>query len=127
MNGIERVGNKLPHPITLFFILAVLVVVLSAVLSALGVSATGDLINTSTNTMEEQTVTVVSLMTREGIVHMLTNAVTIFTSYAPLGMVLVAMLGVGIAESSGFIAAIPAQIRSIGSCMPMTPVEATST
>lgn len=122
LNGIERVGNKLPHPITLFFILAVLVVVLSAVLSALGVSATGDLINTSTNTMEEQTVTVVSLMTREGIVHMLTNAVTIFTSYAPLGMVLVAMLGVGIAESSGFIAAVTKRIVAVTPRSLITPV-----
>ena len=45
LNGIERVGNKLPHPITLFAILVLLVIAVSAVCSAMGVSATGELGN----------------------------------------------------------------------------------
>ena len=84
LNGIERIGNKLhcgeielPHPITLFFILAVFVVALSALLSAMGVSATGDLV--SNGKMQETTVTAQSLLTREGIVFMLTKAEDNFT------------------------------------------------
>lgn len=101
LNTIERVGNKLPHPIALFALFAALTVVLSAVCAAFGVSATGELI--MNGELQETTVTAVSLLTGEGIKYMLTNAVSNFTNYAPLGMVLVAMLGVGVAEQSGLI------------------------
>ncbi len=104
LNGIETIGNKLPHPIALFAGLAAAIVVLSAICAALGVSATGELI--SGGELKETTVTAVSLLTKDGIVYMLTNAVNNFTTYAPLGMVLVAMLGVGVAEQSGLINAL---------------------
>ncbi len=101
LNTIERVGNKLPHPIALFALFAALTVVLSAVCAAFGVSATGALI--SGGELQETTVTAVSLLTGEGIRYMLTHAVSNFTNYAPLGMVLVSMLGIGVAEQSGLI------------------------
>ena len=101
LNGIETIGNRLPHPIALFAIFTLAVVVISAICSMLGVSATGELI--VDGELKETTVTVVSLLSKEGITYMLKNVVTNFTSYAPLGVVLVAMLGVGIAEQSGLI------------------------
>lgn len=104
LNGIEAIGNRLPHPIALFAGLAGAIVLISAICAALGVSATGELI--SDGTLQEETVSAVSLLTKEGIAYMLTNAVNNFTSYAPLGMVLVAMLGVGVAEQSGLINAL---------------------
>lgn len=109
LNGIEAVGNKLPHPIALFAALAGIIVVISAICSALGVSATGELIvklEDDTSALQETTVSTVSLLTKEGLTYMLTNAVNNFTTYAPLGMVLVAMLGVGVAEQSGLINAL---------------------
>ena len=104
LNGIERVGNGLPNPIALFAIFALAIVVISAICSAMNVSATGMLI--SGGELKETTVTVVSLLTREGLQYMFTGAVNNFTTYAPLGMVLVAMLGVGVAEQSGMINAL---------------------
>lgn len=101
LNGIERVGNGLPHPITLFAIFALAIVVISAICAALGVSATGNLV--SGGQLQETTVTAVSLLTKDGLEYMFTSAVSNFTTYAPLGMVLVAMLGVGVAEKSGMI------------------------
>ena len=101
LNGIERVGNALPHPITLFALLALAVVVLSAVCAVAGVSATGELV--VGGELTETTVEAVSLLTGEGLRYIFTSAVTNFTTYAPLGMVLVAMLGVGVAEQSGLI------------------------
>lgn len=101
LNGIEAIGNRLPHPIALFAFFALAVVVISAICSALGVSATGELI--SDGKLQETTVSSVSLLTKEGLTYMLTHAVTNFTTYAPLGMVLAAMLGVGVAEQSGLI------------------------
>jgi len=101
LNGIERVGNRLPHPVALFAILSLAIVIISAVCAALGVSATGELV--SNGKLQETTVSVVSLLTKDGLAYMFTSAVNNFTSYAPLGMVLVAMLGVGVAEQSGLI------------------------
>lgn len=101
LNGIEAIGNRLPHPIALFAALTGAIVIISAICSALGVSATGELI--SNGELQTTTVTAVSLLTKDGLTYMLTNAVDNFTSYAPLGMVLVAMLGVGVAEQSGLI------------------------
>ena len=101
LNSIERVGNALPHPVTLFAIFALAIVVISALCAALGVSATGNLV--SGGELKETTVTAVSLLTKEGLQYIFTSAVNNFTTYAPLGMVLVAMLGVGVAEKSGMI------------------------
>ena len=101
LSGIETIGNRLPHPIALFSALAVIVVIISAICSMLGVSATGELI--VDGKLQETTVTAVSLLSKDGLTYMLTNVISNFTSYAPLGVVLVAMLGVGVAEQSGLI------------------------
>ncbi len=104
LSAIERVGNALPHPITLFALLTLAVVVISALCAAVGLSVTGELIVNGEVT--ETTVEAVSLLTGEGLAYIFTSAVTNFTTYAPLGMVLVAMLGVGVAEQSGLIGAV---------------------
>ncbi len=104
LNVIERAGNRLPHPITLFAIFSVTVIILSAILQLFDISAVGELI--VGGKLQEIRVSVVSLLTKEGITYMLTHAVSNFTSYAPLGMTLTAMLGVGVAEQSGLIHAL---------------------
>ncbi len=94
---VEKGGNALPHPATLFAILALLVVFLSWLATQLGVSAphptTGEII------------TPVNLMTVEGLQRILASLVTNFTSFAPLGTVLVSLIGIGVAEHSGLIGA----------------------
>jgi aminobenzoyl-glutamate transport protein len=92
---IERVGNALPHPGTLFALMALLVVVVS------GITAQFDLVVTHPGTGEE--IRPVNLMSIAGLHRILTSMVTNFTGFAPLGTVLVAMLGIGIAEGSGLI------------------------
>ncbi|MGL5973336.1 MAG: AbgT family transporter [Oscillospiraceae bacterium] len=122
LNGIETVGNKLPHPVTLFAIFSLIIIVLSAILSAMGVSATGELINTATKELETKTVEIISLLSREGISYILVSTVKNFTSFAPLGMVLVAMLGVGVAEKSGYISGLLRGAVSITPKNIITPV-----
>lgn len=94
---IERGGNALPHPATLFLGMAILVVVGSDLAARAGWSA----VHPSTGAV----IAPVSLLTRPGLHRMLTDLVKNFTSFAPLGTVLVALLGIGIAESSGLIGA----------------------
>ena len=120
LNGIERVGNSLPHPVILFAIFALAIVVISAVCAAMGVSATGELI--SGGELKETTVSVVSLLTKDGLAYMFTNAVSNFTTYAPLGMVLVAMLGVGVAEQSGMINSLLKQAVKVTPAKLLTPM-----
>jgi aminobenzoyl-glutamate transport protein len=93
---VEKVGNLLPHPATLFVIFAALTVVLSWVFSLTDISVvkpgTDDIIRPF------------NLLSVEGVQMMLMGLVKNFTGFAPLGTVLVALLGIGIAESSGLIA-----------------------
>ena len=98
LNRVERVGNALPHPATLFAIFAVLTLIISAVAVALGWEA----VHPATDEIIEP----VNLLTVEGLHRILTQMVHNTTSFAPLGIVLVAMLGIGIAESSGLIGAL---------------------
>lgn len=85
LGGIERAGNRLPHPITLFALFTLGIILVSALCALLGVSATGELINSKTLELETQTVTAVSLLSKEGVVYMLTSMVSNFTSFAPWG------------------------------------------
>lgn len=122
LNGIETVGNKLPHPITMFAILAGAIVLISGICAALGVSATGEMIDGKTMEVTEQTIEAVSLMNREGLAYMLTHMVSNFTEFAPLGVVLVTMLGVGCAEGSGYLPALIKKAVSVTPAAVVTPM-----
>lgn len=105
LDVVETVGNKLPHPVTLFVIFSLAVIVISAIAAARDVTVVFDRINTATGETELAEITAVSLLTVEGIRRIFAEAVTNFTSFAPLGTVLVAMLGVGVAEGTGLVQA----------------------
>jgi aminobenzoyl-glutamate transport protein len=95
LGAVERVGNLLPHPGALFAYFALGIILLSGLISLFGVAA----IHPGTG----ETIEVYNLMTRRGLHMIMTGMVTNFTSFAPLGTVLVALLGIGIAEASGLM------------------------
>ena len=97
LTAVERGGNALPHPATLFAILAGVVIVLS------GIAATTNLEVVHPGTGE--IIQPVSLLTAPGLHRILVEMVTNFTNFAPLGTVLVSMLGIGVMEASGLISA----------------------
>lgn len=92
---IERLGNKLPDPFVLFIVLALIVIGLSAVANALGASAEHP------QTGDDEAVR--SLLSGEGIQFMLTSMLENFTGFAPLGLVLGIMLGIGLVEQVGYL------------------------
>lgn len=94
---IERVGNLLPNPSTLFALLALLVVLLSWMFNQMGVS----IIHPATG----QTVQVVSLLNIEGLQRMLLNMVPNFVGFPPLGTVLACLIGIAVAERTGLVTA----------------------
>lgn len=106
IGGIEKVGNKLPSPFMLFVYLIVIVMVLSFVLSKLGVSVTYLAAGKDGAEVSEKTVEVVNLLDKSELQYTLSNFVHIFASFPPLGLVLVMMMGIGFVEQTGFINAI---------------------
>ncbi|MGI9013637.1 MAG: AbgT family transporter [Phycisphaerales bacterium] len=128
---IEKVGNRLPDPATLFLIGTIIVFLLSAVAAAGDWSVQPRLpkpvmesITAADGTTTEQPVldaegspelewvaegdplSARNLLSSEGIFWLLKNLVTNFTAFPPLGVVLVGMLGIGVAERTGLLAAL---------------------
>ncbi len=95
LNFIEKTGNALPHPATLFAICAGLVLLASAIGSYLEWSVV--------HPATKEVVKVNNLLTIQGLHRIMVELVPNFTSFAPLGIVLVAMLGIGVSEHSGLI------------------------
>ncbi len=131
LDGIERVGNKVPHPVLMFSYLIIGVIVLSAILSLLGVSVTEliavpvpeeitpdfyedvseyGLSGLGTQDVEfeikEQTIAIKSLLTVDGIRFLFSSFVTNFQGFGALAVTLIAMMGAGTAEVAGLIAAL---------------------
>jgi aminobenzoyl-glutamate transport protein len=95
LTAIEKIGNALPHPATLFAIFAFGLIVLSWIASKLAI--------TVINPMDGSSVVPINLISKQGLHWILENTIENFTGFAPLGTVLVAMLGIGVAEKSGLI------------------------
>ena len=95
LDGVEKVGNKLPHPFIMFVALAVGVIVLSAIFAALKV----EVLHPST----AKPVVIESLVSKDGILYMFKNLIKNFVGFAPLGLVLTMMLGIGLAEQVGLM------------------------
>jgi aminobenzoyl-glutamate transport protein len=95
LNVVERAGNVVPNPAILFIALAAVVVIASAIVSNAGI--------TVLHPANGEAIRAVNLLSVEGLHRILTGLVTNFTSFAPLGTVLTALLGLAVAEASGLI------------------------
>ncbi|NLY66057.1 MAG: AbgT family transporter [Tissierellia bacterium] len=113
LNKIEYIGNKLPDPATLFLILSLITIIASYFLAKAGVSVTYEGYNAETGKIEEITVEAVNLLSPDGIRYMVTNVVNNFTSFFPLGTVFTIILGVGVAEGTGFMEALMRKIVAV--------------
>lgn len=105
LDFVEWMGNLLPHPVTLFAIFAFGVILLSGLADYLGWTAVDPRPQGAAGRAPDGIIEPVSLLNGEGLRRIVSNLVTNFTSFAPLGVVLVALLGVGVAERSGLISA----------------------
>ena len=133
LNTIERIGDKVPHPAIIFLALCAIVILLSAALAAVGVSVTydavepapvetevhydGGTVEPSYETPAEapdatdyetrtETTEVESLLSADGLRFIFTSSISNFNNFGVVGVILVAMVGVGVAEEAGLIAAL---------------------
>ncbi len=133
LDGIEKIGNKVPHPAMIFLGLCALVIVLSAILAAFDVSVTYDAAEPAAVPVHEvyeggtdypsieappasnydhpyeihqETTSIESLLDGDGVRFIFTSATTNFTNFGVVAVILVAMVGVGLAEEAGLIGAL---------------------
>lgn len=102
---IEVIGNKLPHPFWLFVYLSIIIVVLSFFLSKAGVSVTYMAAGRGDEAAKEATVTAINLMSYDAMRAFFANFVKTYVNFAPLGLIMVMTLGIGLLEQSGLISA----------------------
>jgi aminobenzoyl-glutamate transport protein len=106
LDTVEKVGNAVPHPAVIFVILIGIVIVLSHILYLLGASVTYESLNPDTNAVETTTTAAQSLLTGEGLRFMFEGVVENLMSFNAIGVIIVAMLGVGVADEAGLIGAL---------------------
>src|SRR5262245_9907808 len=135
LDVVEQVGNKVPHPVIIFLILIAIVMVLSAVLEMAGTSVSTEVIVPTTPPgekasaydeaaydtgmkvayrsldeksykVETRTVKAKSLLTADGIRFIYASLIPSFMGFTAVGLMIVAMVGAGVAEESGLVKAL---------------------
>jgi aminobenzoyl-glutamate transport protein len=131
LDGIEKAGNKVPHPVLMFVYLILLVIALSVVLDLLNVSVTEEVLvpaeevveleypggttapivvpdeeGETTYIVEEVDVAIRSLLTVDGLRFIFTSFVSNFAGFSVVAVIFVAMIGVGVAEEAGLMGAL---------------------
>jgi aminobenzoyl-glutamate transport protein len=114
LGTVERIGNKLPDPAVLFIALLFIVWILSWLLSYV----TFDVIDPRSG----EALTIQNLLTGSSFTEFLSVMVTNFSHFHPVGVVLVAMLGIGVAEHTGFINAAIRSLLNITPAKLLTPM-----
>lgn len=97
LNVVEKVGNKLPDPVSIFLVLCGVVLITSYIVGSKGVTV----IHPGTG----EKITAVNLLTKEQLQILLGSIVSNFQGFAPLGLVLVTMIGAGVCDKSGLMVA----------------------
>ena len=106
LDAVERAGNSVPHPVVIFLILIAVVMVLSHILYLLGANVSYQVINPETDKVESAKTVANSLLTVDGIRHIYTRLVPNFLGFSAVGLLIVAMIGVGVAEEAGLVNAL---------------------
>jgi aminobenzoyl-glutamate transport protein len=114
LNFVERAGNRLPDPVTIFVILITAVVTISVLAAGAGLE--------STHPVTGDTIAAQSLLSGDNIRRLLTEFTSIFVNFPPLGLVLVVMIGAGVAERTGLFGA---GLRALVGWVPNTLLTAT--
>lgn len=114
LDAVERVGNRLPDPAVLFLILMLAVWAISALLSTMTFA--------EIDPRNGEPLVIRNLLAGTNFTGFMAAMVNTFVTFAPLGVVLVAMLGLGVAEHTGFINAGLRAILAVTPRMLLTPV-----
>ena len=122
LDVVERVGNGLPHPTTMFIIFTLILIAVSYVAAKMGVKVSYETYDNATKSLVTKETAVVNLLSPNSIRFMYTSVISNFTSFIALGTVFTIIMGVGVADGSGFMAAV---LKKIVAVTPRKAVTAT--
>ena len=91
------------HPALLLFVLTIIIMVISSVGSILNLETTYYNVNSVTGELESQVVTINNLFNRTGLQYLFSSMLSNFINFAPLGTLILGLMGVGVAYKSGFL------------------------
>lgn len=100
---LKKVKNVRLHPALVFLILTLIVMVISSVGHFFNLETSYYTVNSATGNIDSQVVTINSLFNRTGLQYLISNLLTNFTSFIPLGTLIVGLMGIGVAYKSGFL------------------------
>ena len=106
LDMVERVGNRVPHPVVIFVYLIGFIILLSTLLSVFGAQVSFQAYNPATHAIEPTTTEARSLLTIAGIRFMYSGVVQNFMNFNAVGVIIIAMVGVGVAEEAGLVKAL---------------------
>lgn len=122
LDVVERVGNGLPHPTTMFIIFTLILIAVSYITAKMGVKVSYETYDSATKSLVNKETAVVNLLSPDSIRFMYTSVINNFTSFIALGTVFTIIMGVGVADGSGFMAAV---LKKIVAVTPRRAVTAT--
>lgn len=102
--SVERIGNKIPHPMYLFLYLTVILIVVSAICAAVGVSVTYNVTN-SEGQLVEKTAKAVNMLSPEGFMGLISGLLNNYKNMPTLALVIMLGIGMAVSEQSGFLSA----------------------
>jgi len=91
------------HPALVFLILTIVIMIISSIGSIFNLEANYYVVNEITGDLTTQVVTINNLFNRTGIQYLISNMMNNFLEFAPLGNLIVGLLGIGVAYKSGFL------------------------
>ena len=109
----KKINHIRLHPALIFLILTIIVMVISSVGSILNLESSYYTVNEISGELETQVVHINNLFNRTGIQYLISNLLTNFTSFTPLGTLILGLMGIGVAYKSGFLNTLNKMIESI--------------
>lgn len=113
LDKVEKIGNGLPHPTTMFIIFTLVLIIISWLAAKAGLKVSYETFDTTTNTLITKETAAINLLSPNSIRFMYTSIINNFTSFIALGTVFTIIMGVGVADGSGFMEAVLKKIVAI--------------
>ncbi|WP_300331511.1 AbgT family transporter [Fusobacterium sp.] len=113
LDVVEKVGNGLPHPTTMFILFTIILMVISYITAKMGVKVSYETYDIFTKSLVKKETEAINLLSSDSIRFMYTSVIKNFTNFIALGTVFTIIMGVGVADGSGFMSAVLKKIVAI--------------
>ena len=100
---LKKIKETKIHPALVFLILTFIVMIISSVGHFFNITASYYTVNSTTGAIDSHVDTIYSLFNRTGIQYLISNMLSNFMSFVPLGTLIIGLMGIGVAYKSGFL------------------------